>query len=123
MTRRLVIDLRSPRPVWRIPDWSVAAIREAAGAAWDVIDVPGPADSDGDGTGDACDDYDNLHPSYPFGTPPWSPEEPVTEETDGDADGCGCKVGGRAETGGTTGGAAALLGLLVGAAVMVRRRK
>ncbi len=49
MTRRLVIDLRSPRPAWRIPDWSVAAIREAAGAAWDVVDVPGPADSDGDG--------------------------------------------------------------------------
>ena len=49
MSRRLVIDLRSPRPAWRIPDWSVAAIRAAAGPAWDVIDVPGPADSDGDG--------------------------------------------------------------------------
>jgi phosphoglycerate dehydrogenase-like enzyme len=49
VTRRLVIDLRSARPAWRIPDRSVAAIREAAGPGWDVVDVPGPADSDGDG--------------------------------------------------------------------------
>jgi phosphoglycerate dehydrogenase-like enzyme len=49
MTRRLVIDLRAQRPAWRIPDRSVAAIREAAGPGWEVIDVPGPADSDGDG--------------------------------------------------------------------------
>jgi phosphoglycerate dehydrogenase-like enzyme len=47
--RRLVVDLRSPRAAWRIPDWSVAAIRETAGPGWDVVDVAAPADSDGDG--------------------------------------------------------------------------
>jgi phosphoglycerate dehydrogenase-like enzyme len=49
VTRRLVIDLRSPRAAWRIPDWGVAAIRETAGPGWDVVDVAGPTDSDGDG--------------------------------------------------------------------------
>ncbi len=49
--RRLVVDLRSPRAAWRIPDWTVAAIRETAGPGWDVVDVAAPADSDGDGGG------------------------------------------------------------------------
>jgi len=47
--RRLVIDLRSRRPAWRIPDRSIAAIRETAGPGWEVADVAAPADSDGDG--------------------------------------------------------------------------
>ncbi len=47
--RRLVVDLRSRRPAWRIPDRSIAAIRETAGPGWEVVDVAAPADSDGDG--------------------------------------------------------------------------
>jgi phosphoglycerate dehydrogenase-like enzyme len=49
VTRRLVIDLASPRPVWRIVADSVAAIRAALGADWEVVEVQGPAVSDGDG--------------------------------------------------------------------------
>lgn len=49
MTRRLVIDLRSPHEAWRIPPASVAAIRRALGPEWDVVEVAAPAASDGDG--------------------------------------------------------------------------
>jgi len=49
VNRRLVVDLASRRPVWRIPGSSVAAVRTALGAGWDVVQVPTPADSDGDG--------------------------------------------------------------------------
>jgi phosphoglycerate dehydrogenase-like enzyme len=49
VTRRLVVDLTSRRPVWRIPGASVAAVRTALGAGWDLVQVPAPADSDGDG--------------------------------------------------------------------------
>jgi phosphoglycerate dehydrogenase-like enzyme len=49
VTRRLVVDLASPRPVWRIPASSVAAIRTALGREWDVVNVDAPAVSDGDG--------------------------------------------------------------------------
>ena len=47
--RRLVIDLASPRGVWRIPNARVVEIRNALGAGWDVIEVKAPAVSDGDG--------------------------------------------------------------------------
>lgn len=49
MTRRLVVDLASPRPVWRIPASSVAAIRVALGRGWEIVNVEAPAISDGDG--------------------------------------------------------------------------
>jgi phosphoglycerate dehydrogenase-like enzyme len=49
VTRRLVIDLASPRAAWRIPGERVAEIRAALGASWDVIQVQAPAASDGDG--------------------------------------------------------------------------
>jgi len=48
-TRRLVIDLASPRARWRIPDGRVAEIRAALGAGWEVGEVQAPAVSDGDG--------------------------------------------------------------------------
>lgn len=48
-TRRLVIDLASPRAVWRIGETSVAAIRAALASNWDVVAVQAPAASDGDG--------------------------------------------------------------------------
>jgi phosphoglycerate dehydrogenase-like enzyme len=47
--RRLVIDLRSPRAAWRIPPESVAAIRQALGPGWEIVEVDAPAASDGDG--------------------------------------------------------------------------
>ncbi len=49
MTRRLVVDLASPRVAWRIPPPAVQAIRDALGAGWDVVQVEAPATSDGDG--------------------------------------------------------------------------
>lgn len=49
MTRRLVIDLTSPRAAWRVPAATVSAIRAALGAGWDVVVVETPASSDGDG--------------------------------------------------------------------------
>jgi len=48
-TRRLVIDLTSPRAAWRIPRPNVVEIKNAAGASWDVLEVKAPAVSDGDG--------------------------------------------------------------------------
>ena len=48
-SRRLVIDLASPRAAWRIPKPSVVAIRNAVGAGWDVMEIQAPAVSDGDG--------------------------------------------------------------------------
>lgn len=48
-TRRLVIDLASPRAAWRIPRSRVVEIRNALGAGWDVKEVEAPAVSDGDG--------------------------------------------------------------------------
>ncbi len=47
--RRAVIDLGSPRPVWRAPDNVVEAIQRALGRDWDVVRVRAPAISDGDG--------------------------------------------------------------------------
>src|SRR2546430_11338163 len=49
VTRRLVVDLASPRVAWRIPPPAVQAIRDALGAGWDVVHVEPPATSDGDG--------------------------------------------------------------------------
>ncbi|HXM38031.1 MAG TPA: NAD(P)-dependent oxidoreductase [Gemmatimonadales bacterium] len=49
MTRRLVIDLASPRAAWRIPGDRVAEIRAALGSQWDVVQIQAPAASDGDG--------------------------------------------------------------------------
>jgi len=48
-TRRLVIDLASPRAAWRIAEPSVNAVRSALGAGWEVVEVRAPAASDGDG--------------------------------------------------------------------------
>jgi phosphoglycerate dehydrogenase-like enzyme len=48
-SRRLVIDLASPRAAWRIPKTSVVEIRNAVGADWDVMEIKAPAVSDGDG--------------------------------------------------------------------------
>jgi phosphoglycerate dehydrogenase-like enzyme len=49
VTRRLVVDLQSPRAAWRMPPGSVAAVRAALGPDWDVVEVAAPAASDGDG--------------------------------------------------------------------------
>jgi phosphoglycerate dehydrogenase-like enzyme len=49
VTRRLVVDLASPRATWRIPPTAVEAIRRALGAGWEVVEVQAPAASDGDG--------------------------------------------------------------------------
>jgi phosphoglycerate dehydrogenase-like enzyme len=49
VTRRLVIDLASPRAAWRIPEGSAAAVRTALGSRWEVVQVRAPAASDGDG--------------------------------------------------------------------------
>jgi len=47
--RRLVVDLASPRAVWRIPRARVVEIKNALGEGWDVAEVKAPAVSDGDG--------------------------------------------------------------------------
>ncbi|MGH7567836.1 MAG: D-2-hydroxyacid dehydrogenase [Gemmatimonadales bacterium] len=53
MTRRLVVDLASPRVAWRVPPPAVAAIRRALESGerggWQVVEVAAPAPSDGDG--------------------------------------------------------------------------
>jgi len=49
VSRRLVVDLASLRAAWRIPKTSVVQIKNALGAAWDVMEVKAPAVSDGDG--------------------------------------------------------------------------
>src|SRR4029077_18680318 len=49
VTRRLVVDLASPRAVWRIPPAAVQSIRATLGSGWEVIQVEAPAASDGDG--------------------------------------------------------------------------
>jgi phosphoglycerate dehydrogenase-like enzyme len=47
--RRAVIDLGSPRPVWRAPVGVATAARRALGRGWEVVVVEAPASSDGDG--------------------------------------------------------------------------
>jgi phosphoglycerate dehydrogenase-like enzyme len=49
VTRRLVVDLASRYAVFRVPVASVAAIREALGNGWEVVEVAAPAASEGDG--------------------------------------------------------------------------
>jgi phosphoglycerate dehydrogenase-like enzyme len=49
VSRRLVLDLRAQRPVWRVPPDVVAAVRRALGESWEVREVEAPAISDGDG--------------------------------------------------------------------------
>ena len=49
MTRRLVIDLQSPRAAWRVTADAVQVIRDALGRGWEVVEVTAPAASDGDG--------------------------------------------------------------------------
>ena len=51
MTRRLVLDLRAQRPVWRVTPEVVAAVRGAVGKDWDVVEIAEPISSDGDGGG------------------------------------------------------------------------
>ena len=48
-TRRVVIDLASPRAAWRIPPSRVSEIRGALGTGWEVAEIAAPAVSDGDG--------------------------------------------------------------------------
>ena len=47
--RRAVVDLASPRAVWRIPPARVGEIGAALGKPWELIEVRTPASSDGDG--------------------------------------------------------------------------
>lgn len=47
--RQAVIDLESPRPAWRVPDWAVRSVEEALGDEWTVRRVRAAAPSDGDG--------------------------------------------------------------------------
>ncbi len=49
MTRRLVVDLQSPRAAWRVTPDAVRAIRDALGKGWEVVEVDALAPSDGDG--------------------------------------------------------------------------
>ncbi len=49
MTRRLVVDLQSPRAAWRVPPQAVAAIGAALGPGWEVVNIAALAASDGDG--------------------------------------------------------------------------
>jgi phosphoglycerate dehydrogenase-like enzyme len=49
VSRRLVVDLASPRARWRIPEGRVAEIGAVLDAAWEVVEVQAPAVSDGDG--------------------------------------------------------------------------
>jgi len=49
VTRRLVVDLRTQRPVWRVTADVVDAVRRAVGKDWEVVEVVTPVSSDGDG--------------------------------------------------------------------------
>ena len=49
MTRRLVLDLRAQRPVWRVPSNVVDGIRQALPTEWELIEIETPISSDGDG--------------------------------------------------------------------------
>lgn len=49
--RRLVVNLREPRPIHDIPAWAVEEIRAAVPADWEVVVIEEAADSRGDGGG------------------------------------------------------------------------
>ena len=51
MSRRLILDLRTQRPVWRVGPEVVAAVQQALGTGWDLIEIAAPVSSDGDGGG------------------------------------------------------------------------
>ncbi|MFN2570210.1 MAG: D-2-hydroxyacid dehydrogenase [Gemmatimonadales bacterium] len=48
-SRRLVVDLASPRASWRIPPARVSEIAQAVGSSWDVLTIQTPVSADGDG--------------------------------------------------------------------------
>jgi phosphoglycerate dehydrogenase-like enzyme len=47
--RRLVLDLKANRPVWRIPPEVKPAVEAALGKGWEVVQVETTVSSDGDG--------------------------------------------------------------------------
>lgn len=49
--RRLVINMRDRRPIWRVPAWAEDEIRAALPNRWQATVVQAPVDSRGDGTG------------------------------------------------------------------------
>lgn len=49
MSRRLVVDMRAQRPVWRVTPEVVERIRGALAPGWELVEVLSPASSDGDG--------------------------------------------------------------------------
>lgn len=55
MTRRLVLDLRAQRPVWRVTPEVVAAVRGALAPDWEVVEIAAPINSDGDGSGGSAE--------------------------------------------------------------------
>lgn len=52
----LVLDLMDRRPIWSIPPWAVAGIKEVTPPAWSVHVCLSPADGSGDGAGGALAD-------------------------------------------------------------------
>lgn len=55
MSRRLVLDLRAQRPVWRVTPEVVAAVRGALASDWEVVEIAAPINSDGDGSGGSAE--------------------------------------------------------------------
>ena len=53
--KKLVVDLASPRAVWRIPQARIEQIRGALDRQWDMAVVREPAVSDGDGGGGSAE--------------------------------------------------------------------
>src|SRR3989449_2860090 len=73
VTRRLVVDLASPRAAWRVPGTAVTAIREALGRGWEVVEVAAPAASDGgrgSGTPEAAAAARGAEIYLGYGVPP-----------------------------------------------------
>lgn len=58
--RRLVIDLNDARPLWRIPDRVVDAVRSALPPEWEVVVVSAQADGRGDGGGASAEALDAV---------------------------------------------------------------
>ncbi len=48
---RIVVDLNDRRPVWAIPDWAVAELRQTLPSGWSLDVATTPADGSGDGAG------------------------------------------------------------------------
>ncbi|HEU4453483.1 MAG TPA: D-2-hydroxyacid dehydrogenase [Longimicrobium sp.] len=49
--RRMVVNLRERRPIWDLPGWALEEIRASVPDGWEVVAIPEPADSRGDGGG------------------------------------------------------------------------